>query len=513
MAQPIDYARRIVKGSTLVFTFSIVAALTGLALRLFLARTLSMVEYGSFYAIVAFVSLFMMFRGMGLGTALVKHIPEFQVQKRFGAIKSSIFSALALQGLFALIIAATLFIFADYIAVTIFGTLDVALPLRIMSIWFFVGMFYYLFHEVFRGFQNIKLYAPMEFLNILFVLLPAIVFIRVLGFGVEGVALAYLTGAVLIGFLTFGLLSKNYSHILKEKGGITKPIAKKLLLFGLPVLVSGFAGTILGYIDTISITVFRSLGEVGLYQSARPLTEAIGYLPAALTVILLPVVSELWERGEKKMIGNFLGFLLKFSFILIIPVVLIFVAFPEIVIRLLFGGSFLGASVTLQILSISVIFYMGFSILTNAIIGVGKPGALVKIMVVMATFNLVGNILLVPTVGIEGAAIATTASYLLGLLLAVYFARKLMKLAVPVSGMLKSLSGGGLVLALILGLKSVITLHPWLTAVLVLIPSFLLYGLWLFGSGAITKRDLGTIKQIVPIPKPIFEFCNRITRR
>lgn len=155
---------------------------------------------------------------------------------------------------------------------------------------------------------------------------------------------------------------------------------------------------------------------------------------------------------------------------------------------------------------------MGFSILTTAIIGVGKPGVLVKMMVVMATFNLVGNILLVPTVGIEGAAIATTASYLLGLLLGIHFARKIVRLTVPASGMLKSLIGGGLTLILILGLKSAITFHPWLTAVVVLVPSFLLYWLWLLASDAITKRDLGTIKQIVPLPKPIFNFCNRIAR-
>jgi len=513
MPEPKDYARRLVKGSTIVFTAFIASEVVGFFLRMFLARSLTVAEYGLFYAVFALISFFGLFRDLGLGNALVKYIPEFATHERFAEIKSSIASALLVQAAFGLTVSVTMFVLSDHIALTVFGTLSASLPLRILSMWFFVEIFHSLASTVSRGFQNMHAYASLSFFYILLVLLSAVLFVGVLGAGVGSVALAYLLAVALISLFGFTFLIRGYPHVFKEKTFVTRPLLKKLLTFALPIFVGGIGGLVIGYTDTLMITVFRPLSDVGFYQAAQPAARILWYFPMALTVVLFPMISELWAKREQKLMEQALHFLTKFSFVLIMPVALLFIAFPEIVINLLFGPSYLAGATTLQILGVTAIIYTPFLILANTMPAIGKPIIVTKVVALMACLNIVGNLALIPHYGIEGAAVATLAAHLLGLILLLYYARKFIRFPVPSLPILKTVAGGVLTLLLIFGLKSILVLPPWPKAFAVVIPSLLFYVVWVLATKAITRDDLKLIAQIVPMPKWLVRGAGRLVKK
>ena len=70
-----SYTERIVKGSAWVFFIGVAATIIGYLLRIFLARTLTVTEFGLFYAVLAFLSFFYWFKELGIGSDLVKYIP------------------------------------------------------------------------------------------------------------------------------------------------------------------------------------------------------------------------------------------------------------------------------------------------------------------------------------------------------------------------------------------------------------------------------------------------------
>lgn len=501
LPNPTSYAKRLAKGSAIIFTAFIASELIGLFLRMFLARSLTVAEYGLFYAVFALISFFILFRDLGLGTALVKYIPEFTVRKQFAEIKSSITSVLLFQAAFGLIVSAVLFIFSDQIALAIFRTLDASLLLRILSTWFFVAIFYTLAQATFQGFQNMPAYASINFFNLLSVLLLAVLFLGVWGLGISGVAFAYLIAAAVVGLFSLSFLIRGYRHVFQEKASITRPLLKKLLIFALPIFVGSIGSLILSYTDTIMITVFRTLPEVGFYQAAQPTAHILWYFPMALTVVLFPMISELWARRERKLLGEALHFLTKFSFILIMPAAFILIAFPEVVINLLFGPGYLAGATALQILSGAAIIVAPYAILANTMAGIGRPVIITKVVTLMACFNLVGNLVLIPRYGIEGAAVTTFVSYLIGLALMFYCARKFIRFTIPSSPLFKTIVGGVLTLLLIFGLKSILVLSPWPEAFAVMIPGLVFYGLWILATKTITKDDLRLIKEIVPVPR------------
>ncbi len=111
-----EYARRLIKGSAIVFVALIGSQFVAFLLRMFLARSLTVEEYGLFYAVFTFVSFFGLFRELGFGSALAKYIPEFNVKKRFGELKSSLVFTLTFEAVLSLSIAVLLYIFSGHLA-------------------------------------------------------------------------------------------------------------------------------------------------------------------------------------------------------------------------------------------------------------------------------------------------------------------------------------------------------------------------------------------------------------
>jgi O-antigen/teichoic acid export membrane protein len=160
----------------------------------------------------------------------------------------------------------------------------------------------------------------------------------------------------------------------------------------------------------------------------------------------------------------------------------------------------LAAATALQILSATAVAYTIFMILSYTMQGIGKPLVSTKVVSVMAILNFFGNLALIPLYGIEGAAVTTLASYVLGTVLLFYYSKRIIRFTAPASSLVKTILGGILTLLLILGLKSIIELSPWVEAFVVIVPSLVFYAVWILVTRAVTREDLRLIARIVPMP-------------
>lgn len=497
MPQTVDYARRLVKGSSMVFVGLIGANLLGVLFRMFLTRTIDVAEYGLFFAVLALISFIGLLRDPGLSAALIKHMSEFIAKKRQDKAKSSMIFVLGFQAVLAAIVAVVLITFSDQIALAIFGTGAASLIIKIMGVWFLVDTFFIFFQMAYQSFQDMSMSSLMFFSRALCILLFAAGFIRLLGADVRGVPFAYLFASLTVAIFGFATFMKKYKRSLIGKISITKSLANKILAFAL-LSFGGMVGlTLIDYTDTLTITIFRSVSEVGFYQTALPLSRLLWFFSMALGTALFPLTSELWAKKEKKALGSMLHFMTKLSFVLIIPLSLALIAFPEIVIRLLFGDGYLAATRALQILSITAIVYTLYYISVMTIGGIGKPAVSTGIIFFMAALNLVGNIALVPIIGIEGAAITTLLTYVVGLILSLRFIARYIGFPVPAASIFKTAIGAIITLAIIFYLKSVLVLFPWVEAFVVLAPSLLFYLVWVLATKTITKNDLMVLKRLV----------------
>ncbi|KXB01997.1 hypothetical protein AKJ44_01680 [candidate division MSBL1 archaeon SCGC-AAA261F17] len=506
-----DYAKYLVKGSAIVFGSMVAAAVIGIILRILLARALSPEDYGLLFAVIAFVSFFTIFSHLGVRGALTKFISEFRAEKKLDEIKSTILTGFGIMTVAAVLLSLTFIALSEFLSQSFFGTPSAKPVLIILAIWFVATMTQNFLRSTFQGFRDMVGHSGIRLARMIFTLGLVTIAIFLVDSGVVGIALAYLFGSILSSLVFFVLLRRKHSQLLKGDGSISRSHAKKLLSFGLPLLLAGVSGTLIGWTDTLMLTEFRSLEGVGFYQVARPLTQFLGYFGMAISIPFFPMVSEIWAKGERKTLRSVLHLLVKFSVILIIPAALVFLAFPGTVIRLLFGAKYLQATTALQVLSVGTVFLVGSRIFGPVLTGTGRPRLYLKASGGAAIFNVFANLILVPPYGAGGAAIATSISLLIMLILCFYFVRGIIGFPVPIPDILKALTGGGLVLLMVTGLKTIVVLPPWPAFFVVIVPSLLFYIVWILRTGGVTRKDLNIVEKVTPIPRQLIKVVKRLT--
>jgi O-antigen/teichoic acid export membrane protein len=457
-----SYIKRALKGFMLVFVINVIAAFLGYFIRIVLARNLTVAEYGLFFSVSTLISFLGVFVGLGTGEALVRYIPEFLVKKKHDKIKNATIIALLVTFATLIILGVLLFAFSDFLAKHYFRN-ALAAPVLLL---FIVLMFFLNFKNILRcfyqAFQNMKLYSLMylaENLLLLVLLLCFFAFKK----NIFSAAYAHIA-AYLIVLFVFSFFVPRVFNFFKHRVSLEKSLLKKLFKFGIPVLASSIGGIIIIYTDTLVLTFFRSLEEVGIYNVVVPTAMILQFFATSVATVIFPMVAELWAKKRKDYLALGLKMLYQYSFVVIIPVALLFLSFSEIVLRLMFGEQYVVGAATMQILLIAIIFLGLHSITSTILSAIGKPIISTKILFQGALINLVLNLLLIPKLGMLGAALTSLIAYVYIAIRCIFKLKHFIQVEIPWINWLKTLFAGMLMLGLIFILKKILFLNPYLEA-------------------------------------------------
>ncbi|TKJ17339.1 hypothetical protein CEE44_02280 [Candidatus Woesearchaeota archaeon B3_Woes] len=490
-----NYTKKAIHGAGYVFIISVLSAFFGYLLRLLLARNLTQTEYGMFYAIYSLSIFSIIFNNLGTGQALVKFIPEFKTNKKFNLIKNSIINVSIIQLVISTIIVIILFASSDFLALNYFHNLQASLIIKLFAFIFFFRSFLSLLVYIFQGFQKMKYFAFVDFLRTFLIFIIASGGFILFGKNILVPTIAYLFAPlILLPFFYFFFFKKTFPLFSKLKYSFDKNLMKKLVLFGAPLMLMVVGIMILNHTDTLMLTYFSGLDQVGLYNAALPTANVLGYFSIALMTVLFPLSSELWTKGHKKQLIEGINTLYKYSFITIFPIALTMFSFPETILNILFGNTYIQASNVLRILSLGVILMTITRINFSAISGIGKPKLNARIILIGAIFNLILNFILIPLYGMMGAAITTFFGYLLMMGLSISNLKKLVKIHIPFKYWTKSLFIGLIFISLISYLKYALVLNVYLEIIIIFGIVGLIYIVLVFLFNLLTIKE---VKKIV----------------
>ncbi|HDD72740.1 MAG TPA: hypothetical protein ENG00_01455, partial [Candidatus Aenigmarchaeota archaeon] len=230
--------------------------------------------------------------------------------------------------------------------------------------------------------------------------------------------------------------------------------------------------------------------------------------------IFSPVMSELYGKNNINGFRTVYRSMCKWLFMIVFPVLLLMIFFPDNVLGILFGKEAVKASAPFIILSLGFFLFSVFGLSNTVVFVVGKTKTLMLITSVCSVTNLVLNILLIPLIGINGAAMATSISFTLISIMGVAFCYRYTGLYPVQRVYLKPTISGLASLAVFYGLiKTVIANTSWY----VLIPSLplfiLLYGFLILAMKGLDKNDLMILRTLERKTGMRSEFLRRIIRR
>lgn len=197
--------------------------------------------------------------------------------------------------------------------------------------------------------------------------------------------------------------------------------------------------------------------ELGLYSVAVAWSEAVFYLPEALGMVMRPDI----VRASRREAGAQVARVFRVALLLTIPFVVALVVAAPILCVTIFGADFRGSIDDLRMLAPGALGIVALKLLANALTAQRKPmlGNVAIAIAFGATIAL--DVLLIPSYGGFGAAVASTLAYSAGgVAVAVIFARSL---RVPFGRLLPGpadLGALGLALVAIVSLPRRMRSHP-----------------------------------------------------
>ena len=227
------------------------------------------------------------------------------------------------------------------------------------------------------------------------------------GAGVVWIASVTLVDAAFLAvFYTVELL-RHPSRVKQWKPTWTR--ARELLSDSWPAIISSLAVMIYMRIDQIMIEAMMGDSDVGIYSAAVRLSEVWYVIPVAISSSLTPRVVNARSRGLVQYHRSLIG-LIAFLFWVSVAVALVVTMLGPQVLVLLFGPAYQAAGPVLQVHFWAGVFVaMGVAISRWFLAENRLRVSLYRSLAGMAV-NVCLNLILIPAIGLVGAALATILS-------------------------------------------------------------------------------------------------------
>ena len=257
--------------------------------------------------------------------------------------------------------------------------------------------------------RKAKKFAIIKILNILINLGLNIYLILFLDYGIEAI---FISNTAASAFSFLALLPEIIKHFIPR---IDKELLKKMLKFGIPYLPASMAATVVQVIDRPIIVKIVGESALGIYQA--------NYKLGIFMMLFVSMFQYAWQPfflnnakdvNAKKLFAKILTlYLIASSLILVVLSLFIgdIASFEIIPGRSIIGSDYLSGLYIVPVVLLAYIFHGMYVNFQAGIYIEEKTKYFPAVTGLGALLNIVVNLILIPKIGIMGAAIATLVSY------------------------------------------------------------------------------------------------------
>ncbi len=449
-----SYTRLVIRSTVLFVVLTTLGSGALYLWRLLLAHELTPTDMGLFFAVFGFISLVGGIREFGTTSAAVKYVTEYLTTKRYRDMREMVWWMFIWQLSIFLIAAAGVLLFSNLLVKDYFKdprSFALMMWLLLLSL---ITVIETVFFTIFQGFKATKEFSMMGFLRGVFALTFTYLFLK-LGWGVLAPAVGYVVALVLVMAICGWWVWRLHPSFFTEFPRLRWKMFRTLARFAIPVTI-GLIGTwAFSYVDTVVLTYFRSLEEVGLYAVAFSLVMVMRQLPKALSVIVFPVSVELFTLRDARLAEG-IRKLHKYLMVGTLPLGLGLIAYGHVVLHLLFPASYIDALDILRLLTVAFVLYAVVAVNSSILLGLGKPRAYSLVMIVGAIINVAFDIILAPHYGLWGIGVANILCQIAMLTLSTVSLHGVLKNTTPWRAWIKTAIAGALFVVVVQVTKQIV---------------------------------------------------------
>ena len=368
-----------------------------------ITRIVSPEEYGQLSIFVMYGSIAVMVLCMGLDQALVRYYyEEDALEYKQALLKRCL--------LFPVLVSIVLMIIV--IALSALGVIDSKFDMFItvmLCIYVLTQIIYRFSQMIVRLEKKAKLYSALQILQ----KLSYFSIVLILCFSIKKHYIYILVAGTVISFIICMVVSILAQSDVWKKTSLSSQYkknisVKELLTYSAPFIISMGITTLFQSIDKISLDKYCTYYEVGIYASTMTLVNIFAIVQTAFNTLWAPTAVEHYAKfpEDKEFHRRANQTITVIMFFLGISLILV-----KDIFAVLLGEEYRQAAYILPFLIFNPIMY---TISETTVVGlVFKKKSNLQVVVALAACitNVIGNELLVPRLGCQGAAISTGISF------------------------------------------------------------------------------------------------------
>lgn len=334
----------------------------------------------------------------GLPSSNTYFIAQDQARFRAAAINSLMF-ALGIGVILALALSAIATARPDWFgseSPRLIQIAAVSIPSQLLTL---IGL------NIFLAVGKVRQFNLLDLVAQSFVLINAVFVSRLVNADLSTLVLWNTTTSIFVSIIIAVLLVISAKNLSQSKWRADLALLRRMIFYGLKFHVSILAGAIIIRADLLVVSHFRGAAEAGVYSVASQFALLLMLLPGVIATLLFPrVTSEQDTRGETTcQVTRYTAFLMLICCLAAVPF--------SLLLPLIYGEAFSESTGLLWIL-LPGVYLMGLeSVLVQHFNALGLPRAIPIYWVLTLLLNLVLVFALVPRLGAQGAAIASSISY------------------------------------------------------------------------------------------------------
>jgi O-antigen/teichoic acid export membrane protein len=388
-------------------TFIVKITGTGIlfGLHILLARLLDVTQYGIYVYVLSWVNILVIISMLGLNTSLVRFVAAYNAQEKWGLLRGilrrSTEAVIASSLLLSAIIGIVVWFLRNYISQSLVTTFYVALillPILTLTRLWGAGL---------RALKRVVLSSLSE--NIIRpLLIAAILTGSYFYFQDPPQAMQVMVINLIVSVITFVAVTRWLIKTVPEPVQQARAVYanQEWLKVSLPLLLLAGASLVLNRTDIVMLGAILGPSEAGIYAAASRIPSLVAFGLVSTNAIIAPIISELYYTGKNDELQRIVTLAARgiFAFTVTISVVL---AVSGRYLLHMFGEEFVAAYIPLLILLCSQLINALAGSVGFLMIMTGHQNQAGLIVTVSAIANIVLNALLIPRLGLLGAALST----------------------------------------------------------------------------------------------------------
>lgn len=312
------------------------------------------------------------------------------------------------------------------ISIPIFNSIEIISKYSVLlSLYVFSSIISSTFMCYIRGKEKLLTYSIIGIIQSIAIATLNITFLMVFKMGIYGYLLAYIISY----FLSAIICIVKENIFVNYNFSFNKKTARNMLKYSVFLIPNSLMWWIMNFLDRFMVTTIISLEANGIYS--------VSYKIPTILITLTTIFNQAWmysaikeNENDKKEKNAYTNFIYSGLFNIVISLSMLILVILKPLMNIYVGKEFYLAWQYTPLLIIGMFFLTLGTFISNEYTANKNSVGFLKSSLIGAVMNLILNFLLIPIIGVMGAALATCISYISVFIFRYFDTKKYVKLRI-----------------------------------------------------------------------------------